>query len=100
MTLLCVGKPGVLCLEGTSSNIDSYMTAIKTQSWADIPSFQKKVSEKWRETSEVRRAFDDMTEITGAVAMHGARGNRGEMGEVERMLEEKGLGHAFARVLL
>jgi hypothetical protein len=94
------GKPGVLCLEGTSSNIDSYMSAIKTQSWADVPSFQKKVSEKWRERTEVRRAFDSMTEITNTVPMHGARGNRGELSEVERMLEEKGLGHAFARVFL
>ena len=48
----------------------------------------------------VRRAFDGMTEITSMVAMHGARGNRGEMSEVERMLEEKGLAHAFARVFL
>lgn len=32
------GKPGILCLEGTSSNIDGYMAWIKAVSWSDIPS--------------------------------------------------------------
>lgn len=100
LILWLTGKPGVLCVEGVSADIDEYMSAIKTQSWADIPSFQKKVSEKWRETNIERRRFDGMSEITDTVAMHGARGNRGEMSEVERVLEEKGLGEAFSKVFL
>ncbi|KAI4763083.1 hypothetical protein E4T52_04889 [Aureobasidium sp. EXF-3400] len=36
------GKPGMLCLEGSGSNIDAYMNEIKTVSWGDIPSHQKK----------------------------------------------------------
>ncbi|KAL4966228.1 uncharacterized protein BDV14DRAFT_171282 [Aspergillus stella-maris] len=31
------GKPGMLCLKGTSKNIDAYMGFIKTHSWGDIP---------------------------------------------------------------
>ncbi|GAA5821128.1 hypothetical protein JCM10212_006429 [Sporobolomyces blumeae] len=42
------GKPAILCLEGTEDNIQAYMAEIKSKSWADIPSFQKKVSERFR----------------------------------------------------
>lgn len=37
------GKPGLLCVEGPIDVIDEYMAAIKSQSWSDIPSYQKKV---------------------------------------------------------
>lgn len=37
------GKPALLVLEGTVKNINTYMNEIKAKSWADIPSFQKKV---------------------------------------------------------
>lgn len=39
------GKPGLLCLEGGGREVDRYMAAIKSESWGDIPSYQKKVSE-------------------------------------------------------
>lgn len=96
------GKPGVLCLEGTSSNIDKYMQYIKTESWGDIPSHQKKVSERYRETENVARVFDNMEEITNAPFMgpkSGQRGNRGDMQSLETWLKTKGLGGAFAKVV-
>lgn len=37
------GKPGLLCLEGGGKAVDRYMAAIKSESWGDIPSYQKKV---------------------------------------------------------
>lgn len=37
------GKPALLCLEGGGGAVDRYMAAIKSESWGDIPSFQKKV---------------------------------------------------------
>jgi hypothetical protein len=37
------GKPGLLCLEGDARKVDQYMSAIKSESWSDIPSYQKKV---------------------------------------------------------
>ncbi len=37
------GKPGLLCVEGRGELIDKYMSAIKSESWSDIPSYQKKV---------------------------------------------------------
>lgn len=38
------GKPGLLCLEGTSEGFGKYLNDIKNESWSDIPSYQKKVS--------------------------------------------------------
>lgn len=99
------GKPGLLCLEGCASNIDAYMNEIKTVSWGDIPSHQKKVSERYRETGEgaegVQRRFTQMEEITDKVGeRHGARQNRGDMAAIENWLKEKGLGEMFESVIL
>ncbi|KAE9966859.1 hypothetical protein BLS_007248 [Venturia inaequalis] len=101
------GKPGVLCLEGTTTNIDTYMRYIKTHSWGDIPSHQKKVSERYRETlgkdgdsNCVRRVFSRMEEITGGLGDRGgARANRGDMRALEIWLKERGLGEAFEKVI-
>lgn len=101
------GKPGVLCLEGTNTNVDAYMKYIKTHSWGDIPSHQKKVSERYRETlgmdgesTGVQRVFSGMEEITGVLGDRGgARANRGDMKALEIWLKGRGLGGAFERVL-
>jgi hypothetical protein len=95
------GKPGLLCLEGTASSIDAYMNEIKTVSWGDIPSYQKKVSERYREVEGVERAFGDMSEITDLVGeRHGQRQNRGDMAAIEAWLKGKGLGEMFESVIL
>lgn len=96
------GKPGLLCLEGEAVDVDAYMNEIKTVSWGDIPSHQKKVSERYRETGpEVTRAFDGMIEITDLVGeRHGARQNRGDMAAIEAWLKDKGLGDMFESVIL
>ncbi|KAL3447460.1 ubiquitin-conjugating enzyme/RWD-like protein [Aspergillus insuetus] len=95
------GKPGVLCLEGTSRNIDAYMSFIKTHSWGDIPSHQKKVSERYRETGQdVKRVFSGMEEITDSLGERGGqRANRGDMQALEAWLKGKGLGESFERVI-
>lgn len=101
------GKPGVLCLEGTTTNIHAYMKYIKTHSWGDIPSYQKKVSERYRETrgvdvelTGVQRVFGGMKEITGVLGDRGgARANRGDMKAFEIWLKDKGLGEAFEKVI-
>ncbi|KAF2009364.1 hypothetical protein BU24DRAFT_317747, partial [Aaosphaeria arxii CBS 175.79] len=94
------GKPGILCLEGTSSNISAYMSEIKTRSWSDIPPHQKKISERHREEGQdVQRVFKEMREVTGEISKGGHRGNRGEMGEVKQMFEQVGLGDIFVKVL-
>lgn len=94
------GKPGVLCLEGTSRDVDDYMNAIKNESWGDIPSHQKKVSERFREEVNSRK-FDCMTEITDALGeRRGARKNRGDMAALEAFLKEKGVGESFSRVIM
>lgn len=95
------GKPGLLCLEGCSSDINAYMNEIKTVSWSDIPPHQKKVSERYREVQGVKRVFEGMVEITGSVGeRHGQRANRGDMAAVEAWLRDKGLGDMFDSVVL
>lgn len=98
---LYAGKPGLLCVEGASQSIDDYMKFIKTESWGDIPAHHKKVSERYRETKDVARVFADMVEITDVVGeRRGQRANRGDMKAVEEWLVERGLGDAFAKVLM
>jgi hypothetical protein len=101
------GKPGVLCLEGLSTDIDAYMKFIKTNSWGDIPSYQKKVSERYREEGvpsdpggSIKRVFEGMVEITDTLGERGGqRANRGDMKALELWLKEKGLGDAFEKVI-
>lgn len=94
------GKPGVLCLEGASQDIDSYMSYIKTHSWGDIPSHQKKVSERFREIDGVQRVFSGMEEITDSLGERGGqRANRGDMQALEAWLGSKGLQEAFEQVI-
>ncbi|ROW15659.1 hypothetical protein VPNG_02096 [Cytospora leucostoma] len=96
------GKPGVLCLEGTSGSVDGYMNAIKNESWGDIPSYQKKVSERFREElGEAGRRFGGMSEITDDLGeRRGARRNRGDMAALEAWLKERGVGESFSRVIM
>jgi hypothetical protein len=97
---LYAGKPGLLCVEGSSQNIDDYMKFIKTESWGDIPAHHKKVSERHRDKCE-KRVFQDMTEITDTVGeRRGQRANRGDMKAIEEWLVERGLGDAFTKVLM
>lgn len=95
------GKPGVLCVEGAARAVDAYMAAIKNESWGDIPSHQKKVSERFREDISERRFAEGMTEITDALgARHGARKNRGDMAALEAYLKERGVGESFGKVIM
>ncbi|KAH7413644.1 hypothetical protein DE146DRAFT_749848 [Phaeosphaeria sp. MPI-PUGE-AT-0046c] len=97
---LYAGKPGLLCVEGASQEIDDYMRFIKTESWGDIPAHHKKVSERYREP-DVQRVFKDMEEITDSVGeRRGVRANRGDMRAVEEWLADRGLGEALGRVLM
>lgn len=94
------GKPGILCVEGTSANISAYMSEIKTRSWSDVPAYQKKVSERCREEGkEVVRKFVDMREVTDEIGKGGKRGNRGEMAEVRALFESVGLEEMFEVVV-
>jgi hypothetical protein len=96
---LLAGKPGVLCLEGESQHIDDFMKFIKTESWGDIPSGHKKVSEVLREECTQRR-FTGMEEITDQLEKRGQRSNRSDMKGLEQWLEARGLGESFAKVVM
>lgn len=95
------GKPGMVCVEGTPSNISTYMNEIKSVSWADIPPAHKKITERLREEA-ITRAFSDMQEVTEEVyqaGMRGTRGNRGDMKELKAYLDNYNLGDRLEKVL-
>jgi hypothetical protein len=96
---LLAGKPGVLCLEGGAQQIDDFMKFLKTESWGDIPSGHKKVSEVLREIC-TERSFTGMEEITNLLEKRGTRSNRSDMKGLEQWLEARGLGESFAKVLM
>lgn len=91
------GKPGVLCLEGTQTDYTRYLSLIKSESWADVPSYQKKISVVLEEDIETR-LFENMIEITDLFTMGGVRHNRPEMSQVKGWFEKNGVGYAFSVV--
>ncbi|CCG85175.1 Putative uncharacterized protein [Taphrina deformans PYCC 5710] len=94
------GKPGVLCVEGASGDVQAYLADIKRNSWGDIPSFQKKISERFREDNIINRKFCDMREITDDIERHGQRCNRSNLAQVEEYLRLSGLPDAFGKVFM
>ncbi|PWN52342.1 hypothetical protein IE53DRAFT_312273 [Violaceomyces palustris] len=88
-----------------SSSIDSFWSQIKSKSWADIPAFHKKVSERYRE-EYVDRCFQVMEEITEreevggrTVVAYGGKRNKSDLGSLQSWLTEKGLQGRIERVL-
>ena len=82
------------------------MSDIKTISWADIPPGHKKISAMHSERYTISgggdngadpfvglRKFEGMTEVT--FDLHGARGNRNSLGQLEEFLKGRGVGEAF-----
>ncbi|KAL1411842.1 hypothetical protein Q8F55_002812 [Vanrija albida] len=95
------GKPALLCLEGGGRAVDRYMGAIKSESWGDIPSYQKKVTERLRRPiSDAERKFDTMTDITSLITHHGTYNHRGDMSEVKKFMDEWGVGDDFAGAVM
>ncbi|ORX35282.1 hypothetical protein BD324DRAFT_682634 [Kockovaella imperatae] len=95
------GKPGLLCLEGDGSKVDKYMSAVKSESWSDIPSYQKKVTERLRKPLvDSQRRFADMKDIAHLVPQYGQYNHRGEMSEVKRLMDQWGVGEDFGSVVM
>lgn len=66
----------------------------------DVPSFQKKVTERHREPiTSTGRSFVIMQEITDSIKQGGQRGNRGEMSEVKAFMKLNGVESVFNIVL-
>jgi hypothetical protein len=99
---LLAGKPGILCLEGSSRSVDEYMSFIKTVSWGDIPAGHKKVSERLREEGrDIVRVFEEMREVTDEVGeRRGERANRTDLRALEKWLGERGLGEVMRKVII
>ncbi|KAH8090960.1 hypothetical protein HD553DRAFT_303802 [Filobasidium floriforme] len=92
------GKPGLLCLEGRGRAFERYMSDIKNESWGDIPSYQKKVTERTRHQIP-HRAFSIMQEITHLIDQRGVHGNRGDMRQVKEWMARYGLEDEFGFVM-
>ncbi|KDN53640.1 hypothetical protein K437DRAFT_218815 [Tilletiaria anomala UBC 951] len=74
LNLLTEGKEAQLL--AAQSNILAYWSSIKVQSWSDIPSGHKKVSETLVERA-VPRVFSNMTDTTGSDEIGGREALRG-----------------------
>ncbi|WVQ78885.1 hypothetical protein IAT38_000976 [Cryptococcus sp. DSM 104549] len=96
------GKPALLCVEGPALVVEKYMSRIKSESWSDIPPFQKKVSERLRRPlpSPASRAFTDMKEITHLIPTYGQYNHRVDMSEVRQLMEQWGVGEDFGAVVM
>ncbi|KAJ3354066.1 hypothetical protein HDU83_005883 [Entophlyctis luteolus] len=91
------GKPAVVCCEGSLARVDRYIAEIKAVSWADVPSHQKKISLAVTESIRFRK-FGDMAEVTHLFDMGGHRGNRPDLGQVRKWMEERQVAHVFSKV--
>jgi len=92
------------------------MSRIKSESWSDIPPFQKKVgatlfphrsvlidkvTERLRRPLEQdQRRFQTIVDITDQIPKYGQYNHRGEMGEVKRLMELWGVGEDFSAVVM
>ena len=106
------GKPGLVVLEHpfttaqkASNAIDSFWSRIKAESWADIPSGHKKVSERYRE-EDVPRVFTDFQEMTEReevggreVVPYGGKRNKSDLASLQVWLDGLGLQGRLERVL-
>lgn len=98
---LIIGKPALLCLEGNGRAVERYMSDIKSNSWGDIPSFQKKVTERFRRPITMQeRKFDKMSDITNTVNYYGQYNHRGDMGQVRLLMEQWGVGEDFGAAVM
>lgn len=94
---LLAGKPGLIILEHpssptASSNLSAFWSTIKTQSWSDIPSSHKKISEKLIQ-QDVRKAFDGFHDITDwpEVERGADRGRKSDLSKVVVWLDGRGV---------
>ena len=111
------GKPALLCLEGDGDAVGKYMSDIKSNSWSDIPPFQKKVTitfrrgqdeadqqvtERFRRplSDEGEKKFSKMSDITSLIPTYGQYNHRGDMGEVRKLMEKWGIGDDFGVAVL
>lgn len=110
------GKPGLICVEGGGKDIDRYMSKVKSESWGDVPSFQKKVcfegslvsvsSTNLKQVTErlrspiTTRAFSEMKDITSIITHYGRFSHRGDMGEVKKLMDEWGVGGDFGAAVM
>ncbi|EPQ31387.1 uncharacterized protein PFL1_00722 [Pseudozyma flocculosa PF-1] len=92
-------------LRDATVSLDTFWSRIKSQSWADIPSGHKKVSEKFRE-EDVERAFDTFEEMTERqevggkeVVAYGGKRNKSDLRSVQQWLDGKGLEGRMEKVL-
>ncbi|KAI7907780.1 uncharacterized protein BX663DRAFT_482057 [Cokeromyces recurvatus] len=98
---LCPGKPGCMCLEGTEEDVTTFVNDIKTISWADIPASHRKMTSRWKQSSECKshaeidsqRLFSSMTEVKFDI--HGTFANHNDLNKLQSWLQEKGCGEAF-----
>ncbi len=103
---LLAGKPGLIVIEhplstpspteaesqAASSALDAFWSTIKRESWSDIPSSHKKISQRLVEPT-TRRAFSSFDDVTEWPELERAaeRGRRSDLSKLIRWLDAKGI---------
>lgn len=82
------GKPGVVYIEGSEANVDSYFDLLKSLPWKSI---------KCRTRANISsRVFGDFKELS--FEPHGARNYHMDLGLFYNFLVENGIGHMFKEI--
>ncbi|GAC74865.1 hypothetical protein PANT_13d00037 [Moesziomyces antarcticus T-34] len=103
---LLAGKPGLIVIEhplstpsptdsesqAASSALDAFWSTIKRESWSDIPSSHKKISQRLVEPS-TGRAFSTFDDVTDWPELERAaeRGRRSDLSKLIRWLDARGI---------
>ncbi|CAH1113548.1 unnamed protein product [Psylliodes chrysocephalus] len=85
------GKPGIICVEGTTTDVIEWWQTIKSMNWKKI--FCKVVEEDQLEEGRAFLKFEKFEEVV--FQNSGVKFNHMDMGELFRFLEERSLGYIF-----
>ncbi|XP_074037517.1 RWD domain-containing protein 2A [Leptinotarsa decemlineata] len=85
------GKPGIICVEGSSSSCTEWWQSIRSMTWKKI--FLKVEEEDKEQLGQDFLKFDKFEEVV--FQNSGVKFNHMDMGELHRYLESRGVGYIF-----
>ncbi|KNC72282.1 hypothetical protein SARC_15164, partial [Sphaeroforma arctica JP610] len=90
---LMPGKPAVAAVEGTRQQIDRFLYTTRTETFAQVAPSMRKMQVTLLDR-DVERVFEGFDELVMAHGGH-KRKDISDLSSLQKMLEEKGIGHAF-----
>ena len=87
------GKPGIVCIEGYSQDVEDYWARIRRLNWKKLMMKEKEEFDIGPGGLDEHRKFVNFEEKS--FAPHGNRSNHMDLGELLKYLEEHGCGQIF-----